>query len=282
MGPRINERIRVPEILIITDTGEKLGPMSPREGVEMARARGLDLIEVAPTARPPVCRIAEYGKYKYDLRKKEREAARKQRQSSLKEMTLTPRIDDHDLEMKTKNIVKFLADGDKVKVTVRFKSREMSHPEFAYAALNKIIAAMTEAAVGVVERPPIMEGRQMILILSPQSAGGAKKPSAPKPAKPASPKPAPASAAPRRPARRRNRPDARAANSANARVGEWRFRPRTDSGANARPGKRRGRSAARRPARPGGGSRDNRLKKRQPWGRGLVPRPHDYGRTRFD
>lgn len=198
MGPRINERIRVPEILIITDTGEKLGPMPPREGVEMARARGLDLIEVAPTARPPVCRIAEYGKYKYDLRKKEREAARKQRQSSLKEMTLTPRIDDHDLEMKTKNIVKFLADGDKVKVTVRFKSREMSHPEFAYAALNKITAAMTEAAVGVVERPPIMEGRQMILILSPQSAGGAKKPGTPKPAAPrtSGPKPAPANAAP--------------------------------------------------------------------------------------
>jgi translation initiation factor IF-3 len=197
MGPRVNERIRVPEILIITETGEKLGPMSPREGVELARSKGLDLIEVAPTARPPVCRIAEYGKYKYDLRKKEREAARKQRQSSLKEMTLTPRIDDHDLEMKTKNILKFLADGDKVKVTVRFKSREMSHPEFAYAALNKITAAMTEAAVGVVERPPIMEGRQMILILSPQSAGGAKKP-APKPAapKPATSRPAPANAAP--------------------------------------------------------------------------------------
>lgn len=183
MGPRINERIRVPEILVITETGEKLGPMSPREGVELARSKGLDLIEVAPTARPPVCRIAEYGKYKYDQRKREREAARKQRQSSLKEMTLTPRIDDHDLEMKAKNIVKFLGEGDKVKVTVRFKSREMSHPEFAHAALNKIITMMNEAAVGVVERPPLMEGRQMILILSPQSAGGGtKKPAAPKPA----------------------------------------------------------------------------------------------------
>ena len=188
MGPRINERIRVPEILVIGDNGEKLGAMTPREALEMARSKGLDLIEVAPTARPPVCRIADYGKYKYDQGKKDREAARKQRQSGLKEMTLTPRIDDHDLEMKTKNVVKFLGDGDKVKIAVRFRSREMSHPEFAHAALNKIVTAVTDAAVGVVERPPIMEGRQMLMILSPQREGATKKPAAP--AKPAAPKPA--------------------------------------------------------------------------------------------
>jgi len=174
--------------------------MTPREALDLARERGLDLIEVAPNAQPPVCRIQDYGKFKYEQGKREREAAKKQRQSEMKGMTLRPGTDDHDLDFKIKNVVKFLADGDKVKVTVRFKSREMSHPEFAQAALNKIVAAISEAAVGVVERPAMMEGRQMIMILAPAREGsaalaqikkantaGAKpapKPAAPKPAAP--------------------------------------------------------------------------------------------------
>jgi translation initiation factor IF-3 len=179
----MNERIRVREILVIDDNNEKLGVMSPREALDLARSKGLDLIEVAPQAQPPVCRILDYGKFKYEQGKREREAAKKARQSELKGMTLTPRIDDHDLEMKIKNVVKFLTDGDKVKVAVRFRSREMSHPEFAQAALNKMIQAMQEAGVGMVERPPLMEGKQMIMILAPQRENAAKKPTpAPKPA----------------------------------------------------------------------------------------------------
>ena len=142
--------------------------MAPRDAVEMARSRGLDLVEVAPNAQPPVCRIVDYGKYKYEQGKKDREAAKKQRQAAeIKGMTLRPGTDDHDLDFKIKNIVKFLGDGEKVKVTVRFRSREMSHPEFAQASLNKIVAAAVDAGVGAVERPATMEGKQMILVLSP-------------------------------------------------------------------------------------------------------------------
>lgn len=168
LGPRVNERIRVREILVIDDLGNKLGNMTPREALEIARSRGLDLVEVAPTAQPPVCRIVDYGKYKYEQGKKDRDAAKKQRQAAeIKGMTLRPGTDDHDLDFKIKNIVKFLGDGDKVKVTVRFRSREMTHPEFAQASLQKIVAAVTDSGVGIVERPATMEGKQMIMVLSP-------------------------------------------------------------------------------------------------------------------
>jgi len=195
MGPRINDRIRVREVRVIDDAGEQLGVMAPRDAVDIARSRGLDLIEVAPNANPPVCRIMDYGKYKYEQGKREREAAKKQRQSEMKGMTLRPGTDDHDLDFKIKNVVKFLADGDKVKVTVRFKSREMSHPEFAQAALQKIVVAISEAAVGIVERHPLMEGRQMIMILAP-SREGVKKPTAPSPPAPKPATPAASASAP--------------------------------------------------------------------------------------
>jgi translation initiation factor IF-3 len=207
-GPRMNDRIRVPEIRVVDENNEQLGIMAPRDALQIARDRGLDLIEVAPGAQPPVCRIMDYGKYKYEQGKREREAAKKQRQSEMKGMTLRPGTDDHDLDIKIKNIVKFLADGDKVKVTIRFRSREMSHPEFAQAAMNKIVDAVQAAAVGVVERAPLMEGRQMIMILAPQREGAPKKPAAPpKPAgeRPTAPKPengasaAPATATPASP-----------------------------------------------------------------------------------
>lgn len=190
MGPRINERIRAREILVIDDGGNKLGVMSPREALDIARERGQDLIEVAPQANPPVCRILDYGKFKYEQGKREREAAKKSRQSEMKGMTLRPGTDDHDLDFKIKNVVKFLGEGDKVKVTVRFRSREMSHPEFARAALDKIVEAVQAAAVGVVERNALMEGRQMIMILAPAREGSAaaaslkKAVTVPKPAAP--------------------------------------------------------------------------------------------------
>lgn len=203
-GPRINDRIRVREVRVIDEIGGQLGIMTPREALDIARGKGLDLIEVAPNANPPVCRIMDYGKYKYEQGKREREAAKKQRQSEMKGMTLRPGTDDHDLDIKIKNILRFLAEGDKVKVTIRFRSREMSHPEFAYASMNKISSSVQAAGVGTIERAPLMEGRQMIMILSPvRDSGATKKPAtaAPKPAANGTeakaegePKPAPAPA----------------------------------------------------------------------------------------
>jgi translation initiation factor IF-3 len=190
MGLRTNERIRVPQVRVVDDQGEQLGIMSPREALQIARERGFDLIEVAPNAQPPVCRIMDYGKYKYEQSKQKSEQKKKSHQSELKAMTLRPGTDDHDLDIKIKNIIKFLGDGDKVKVTVRFRSRELSHPEFAHQNLQKIVAGVTNAGVGIVERPAILEGRQMIMILAPGKDAGKKAPAPPKP------KPAPAPAAP--------------------------------------------------------------------------------------
>lgn len=170
MGPRVNDRIRVREVRVVGEDGEQLGVMTPREALDIARGRGMDLIEVAPTAVPPVCRIMDYGKFKYEQGKREREARLKQRQSDMKGITISPKmgfIDDHDLNIKIKNVIKFLGDGDKVKITFRFRSRWMSHPEFAQEAMGKIAKMATDAGVGQVERHPLIEGRQMIMILSP-------------------------------------------------------------------------------------------------------------------
>lgn len=175
-----------------------MGILTPREALDSARERGLDLIEVAPNAQPPVCKIMDYGKFKYEQGKREREAAKKQRQSEMKGMTMRPGTDDHDLDFKIKNIVKFLGEGDKVKVTVRFRSREITHPEFARQNLDKIVEAVQQAGVGVVERQALMEGRQMIMILAPAREGGGAAPSsAAAPAKKASSAPsAPQAATP--------------------------------------------------------------------------------------
>ena len=168
---------------VIDDEGEQLGIMTPREALAIARERGFDLIEVAPNAQPPVCRIMDFGKYKYEQGKREREQKAKSRQSEMKAMTLRPVTDDHDLDIKVKNIIKFLSDGDKVKVTVRFRSRELSHPEFAHMNLQKIVNGVMAAGVGGVERQALLEGRQMIMILAPVRDAG-KKPATPAPKKP--------------------------------------------------------------------------------------------------
>jgi translation initiation factor IF-3 len=177
--------IRAREIRVIDENNVQLGIMLPSEALALAREKDLDLIEVAPQAQPPVCRIMDYGKFKYEQKKRDQEQARN-KPSELKGMTMTPRIDDHDLELKLKNILRFLSEGDKVKVTVRFRWRELSHPEFAQANLKKIIDAATEAGVGVVERQPLLEGRQMIMVLNPtkEAITKAKEKKSQKPGKP--------------------------------------------------------------------------------------------------
>lgn len=169
---RINERVRAPEVRVIDENNEQLGIMTSRQAYFLARDRGLDLVEVAPTAQPPVCRIIDYGKYKYEQEKRERETKKKHHQMDLKGIQIRPGTDEHDLDVKTRNAIRFLSEGDKVKVTVRFRSREITHPEIARRSLQKIIDET--AVVGIVEKPPAMEGRQMIMILSPKPQGGVK------------------------------------------------------------------------------------------------------------
>ena len=169
----MNERIRCPEIRVIDDNGDQLGILPTREALMRARERGLDLIEVAPQAQPPVCKIMDYGKYKYEQSKKERDQTKKHKQSDLKGIKMFPHIDNHDFDVKVRSAIKFLQDGDKVKVTVAFKGREITHPEFGRIQMEKIIAAAAEVG-GQVEKPPAMEGRQMIMILSPKGTGATK------------------------------------------------------------------------------------------------------------
>ena len=171
---RVNEQIlryhrdypRVRDVRLIDENNEQKGVVNVREALEMARERGLDLIEVAPQAAPPVCRIMDYGRYKYELSKKEKEASKKQKGGDLKGIWFRPATDDHDFTFKVKNAIKFLEDGDKVKVTVRFRSREITHPEFARKLLDRVVEAAS--SVAAVERPPIMEGRTMTIILTPK------------------------------------------------------------------------------------------------------------------
>jgi translation initiation factor IF-3 len=132
----------------------------------LARERGLDLIEVAPTAMPPVCRIMDFGKWKYEQAKREREAQKKQKMTEMKGIKMRPGTAEHDFQFKLKNVLKFLKEGDKVKVTVIFRSREITHPEFARKSLDRLSEAVAE--IGIVEKPPAMEGRTMTMILTPR------------------------------------------------------------------------------------------------------------------
>jgi translation initiation factor IF-3 len=141
------------------------------EALKMARDKGLDLVEVAPQSRPPVCKLLDYGKYKFDLEKKNREAKKKQKQQKLKEIRMQPKIEEHDMDFKTKHIRDFLEDGSKVKVTVRFRGREMAHTELGRDVLDKIVDRLGDSAN--LDRRPSMEGRFMSMILSP--GPGAKK-----------------------------------------------------------------------------------------------------------
>jgi translation initiation factor IF-3 len=146
------------------------------QALDIAREQDLDLVEVAPTAVPPVCRLLDYGKFKYDQAKKERESRKGQHASVLREIRMRPKIDSHDLEMKARNAEKFLKNGDKVKVTVMFRGREMVHPEIGHGLLNQISEKLKD--VSVIERPPNMEGRFLSTILAPGHAKQAKEPAA--------------------------------------------------------------------------------------------------------
>lgn len=163
---RINEEIRAREVRVIGSDGEQLGIMSGREAQQLAYEKHLDLVEIAPTAKPPVCRIMDYGKYRYEQQKREKESRKKQKTFDIKEVKLRPGIEEHDFNVKFKNAVRFLEDGDKVKVTIMFRGRELSHPEMGEVLLNKMAAQLKEMAV--VERQPKLEGKNMIMIVAPK------------------------------------------------------------------------------------------------------------------
>ena len=180
---RINERIRVPEVRVIGEEGEQLGVMDVRDAVRAARDKGLDLVEVAPNADPPDCRIIDFGKYQYEAKKKANEAKKKQVTITVKEVKFRPGTDDHDYEYRMKHAREWLQDGDKVKATIWFRGREMTHRELGARILERLERDLAD--VGEVEARPRMEGNQMFIILGPKrhkTGGGARPEAAPAPA----------------------------------------------------------------------------------------------------
>nr|WP_232019211.1 translation initiation factor IF-3 [Sulfuritortus calidifontis] len=163
---RINGEIDAPEVRLIGSDGEQLGVVSLREAMLKAEDAELDLVEIAPTAAPPVCRIMDYGKYKYQEQKKQHEAKLKQKQIQVKEVKFRPGTDENDYQIKLRNMTRFLEEGDKVKVTLRFRGREMAHQEFGVAQLKRIETDLAE--LGAVEQFPKLEGRQMVMVMSPK------------------------------------------------------------------------------------------------------------------
>ena len=164
-GPRTNHRIRSLEVQVISSNGENLGVLPIKKAIEAAKNEGLDLIEISPKANPPVCKIMDMGKYKYDMQKKASKAKKNQKIASLKELKLRPGTETHDYNFKIKNAKKFLAKGDKVKFTVKFKGREMQHVQLGKNLMDRIIKDIQE--VGKVEVMPKFEGKQMIMIVQP-------------------------------------------------------------------------------------------------------------------
>jgi len=165
-GPRINEEIRSREVQLIDDQGANHGATPIQTALEMAQAAGLDLVEIAPNSSPPVCKILDYGKYKYQAQKKAAEARKKQKVVEIKEIKLRPMIDDHDYDVKMRSMQRFFEDGDKVKVTLRFRGREMAHQELGVKLLERVKQDTTPIAK--VESEPRFEGRQMIMVLAPR------------------------------------------------------------------------------------------------------------------
>lgn len=162
----MNEAIRAREVRLIDEAGAQLGIVNIREALRIAAEKNLDLVNVAPTAKPPVCRIMDYGKFKYEQSKKEKEARKNQRVVLIKEIRMTPNIEDHDFDTKVKAAIRFLQEGDKVKAAVRFRGREITHPGIGQAVLEKMAKELE--AYGVLERAPRLEGRHMIMILNPK------------------------------------------------------------------------------------------------------------------
>ena len=164
-GPRVNNRINSPEVQVIDSSGENLGIINTNKAISMAKEEGLDLIEIAPNVRPPVCKIIDIGKFKYDAQKKANKAKKKQKKIELKEIKMRPVTEAHDYNFKLKNAQKFLTKGDKVKFTIRFKGRELQHSNLGNDLMNKIQEDIK--LVGKVEMDPKFEGKQMIMVIQP-------------------------------------------------------------------------------------------------------------------
>ncbi len=162
---RLNHEIRVREVRLIDETGKQLGIFPTRDALRLAEERGLDLVEIAPSANPPVCRLLDYGKFTYERQRREREARKAQKQVEIKEIRLRPKIAEHDIMIKTNQARQFLAEGAKVRVRVRFRGREITHQEIARDLLDKVANTMSDVAV--VEQPPAMEGSTMLMVLAP-------------------------------------------------------------------------------------------------------------------
>lgn len=189
---RINREITAPEVRLVAEDGEQLGIVSVTDALRAAEERDVDLVEIAPLANPPVCKLMDYGKFRYREQKKAHEAKLKQKQIQIKEIKFRPRTDEGDYKIKLNKLVEFLEEGDKAKVTLRFRGREMAHQEFGKRVLERVKADLEE--IGVVEQFPKMEGRQMVMVIAPKKkvvAGKAKKTPAAKsessPSKPAKP-----------------------------------------------------------------------------------------------
>ncbi|WP_424134073.1 translation initiation factor IF-3 [Roseomonas chloroacetimidivorans] len=165
-GPRVNEEIRAPQVRLIDQDGEMIGVMSARDALARAYEVGMDLLEISPNAEPPVCKITDFGKFKYEQQKKANEARKRQKVVEIKEIKVRPNIDDHDYEVKMKQMKSFIEEGDKVKVTLRFRGREMAHQDLGVKVLERIRNEMAEAVK--VESMPRLENRQMIMVLAPK------------------------------------------------------------------------------------------------------------------
>lgn len=172
---RINEQIHIREVRVTSVTGEQLGIMPTREALRMAEEQHLDLVEVAPKAKPPVCRIMDFGKFRYEQQKREKEAKKKQKVISIKEVKLRPNIEQHDFDVKLKNALRFVEDGNKVKVTIMFRGRELSHPELGKEVLGRVAERLGDAVS--IERNAKLEGKNMTMIVAPklQKASKPKK-----------------------------------------------------------------------------------------------------------
>ena len=175
---RVNERIRVPQVRVIGDDGSQIGVLPVRDALVMAQARGLDLVEVSPTARPPVCRIMDYGKFKYEQNRRARKAKKKQHHMQLKEIKMRPKIEDHDYNFKVQHARDFLEARDKVKVTITFRGREMAHQEIGYKLIQGVLTDLAD--ISLVESPPRSEGRTLSAVLMPKPQQSGKIPTAPK------------------------------------------------------------------------------------------------------
>nr|WP_223156867.1 translation initiation factor IF-3 [Thermosediminibacter oceani] len=162
----VNYEIKAREVRVIDVDGKQLGIMPLKEALKIAQERQLDLVKVAPQAKPPVCKIMDYGKYKYEQSKREKEARKNQKVISIKEIRMSPNIEEHDFQVRVKNALRFLDDGNKVKVTIRFRGREITHTQLGEEVLKRLADSVKEK--GIVEKPPVIEGRNMVMILSPK------------------------------------------------------------------------------------------------------------------